>query len=282
MSQVGGRGSNLWENRSWDLSNLDNSGGSDERSTAKPPDLGSKAQTPTRDETVASPGRKRGRVKKNEQESTDEVNEGKSSRELLDHEMHIVTERERRKKMRVMFSELQTLLPELPPKVDKSGVIDEAVSYIKRMEQTLHKLQIKKLEMRRGVNYQPSLKASREALVADQVVSSMAFAGAGGGSRLSPAFQTWTSNNLVLSVCGDQAQINICSRKKQGLLSAIFYVMEKHKIFVVSAVVSSDHNWVTYMIHARAGSASDQYPGEAFPMSEIFKLAAREIMLLAN
>lgn len=34
-----------------------------------------------------------------------------------DHEIHIWTERERRKKMRDMFSKLHALLPQLPPKV---------------------------------------------------------------------------------------------------------------------------------------------------------------------
>lgn len=34
-----------------------------------------------------------------------------------EHEMHILTERERRKKMRNMFSNLHALLPHLPPKV---------------------------------------------------------------------------------------------------------------------------------------------------------------------
>lgn len=39
-----------------------------------------------------------------------------------DHELHIWTERERRKKMRNMFSNLHALLPQLPPKVFLSFV----------------------------------------------------------------------------------------------------------------------------------------------------------------
>ena len=42
--------------------------------------------------------------------------EGKGGDES-DHETHIWTERERRKKMRTMFCNLHALLPQLPPKV---------------------------------------------------------------------------------------------------------------------------------------------------------------------
>lgn len=42
--------------------------------------------------------------------------EGKGGGES-DHETHIWTERERRKKMRTMFCNLHALLPQLPPKV---------------------------------------------------------------------------------------------------------------------------------------------------------------------
>lgn len=46
--------------------------------------------------------------------------EGKSAgaTESSDHDIHIWTERERRKKMRNMFSNLHALLPHLPPKVN--------------------------------------------------------------------------------------------------------------------------------------------------------------------
>lgn len=40
-----------------------------------------------------------------------------------EHEMHIWTERERRKKMRNMFSSLHALLPQLPAKVSKIYII---------------------------------------------------------------------------------------------------------------------------------------------------------------
>lgn len=70
-------------------------------------------------------------------------------------------------------------------------------------------------------------------------------------------FQTWTSSNVVLNICGEQAHISICSPKKPGLLLAICYVLEKYKITLVSAQISSDANRSMYMIHAHHVSFSN-------------------------
>lgn len=64
-------------------------------------------------------------------------------------------------------------------------------------------------------------------------------------------FQTWTSSNVVLNICGEAAQISVCSSKKPGLLTTICYVLEKHRIEVVSAHITSDSNRSMYIIQAR-------------------------------
>ncbi|XAR59438.1 hypothetical protein NMG60_11015278 [Bertholletia excelsa] len=292
MSELGGGESLLWETESWALSNSDNSGcGGDEKPGEKPRDSGSNAQTLTGKE-MAAPGRK----KRNEKGEV----ERKKVNESDDHEIHIWTERERRKKMRNMFSNLHALLPQLPPKADKSTIVDEAVNYIKSLQQTLQKLQRQKLERFQGANaataFDPTSMIthhklsvdSREAFMADQVSASsssvMAVPNNSSSSSLSaiprfpPQFRTWTSSNVILNVCGDQAHINVCSPRKPGLFTAICFVLEKHKIDLVYALVSSDQNRTIYMIQARARTAPDQLP-EAFPVEEIYKQAVAEIMM---
>lgn len=69
-------------------------------------------------------------------------------------------------------------------------------------------------------------------------------------------FQTWTSPNVILNVCGEEAHISICCLKKPGILSGICFVLEKYKIGMVSAQVSSDHYRSLYMIQAHVSPFS--------------------------
>ncbi|CAK9140808.1 unnamed protein product [Ilex paraguariensis] len=297
MSEGGGHEGFLWENQTWAFSNSDISGGSEEKSGKKLPDSStSNSQTPPGTELVTVSGKRRSGSSRNGKEKC-EVNEGKGGGGGgdSDHEIHIWTERERRKKMRNMFSNLHDLLPQLPPKVDKSTIVDEAVNYIKILQQTLQKLQKQKLERLQGVtsiNCDPSIITppnlaanSREAFLADQGCSSsnLTISAINSSNSLSippfpTIFQTWTSPNVILNVCGDDAQISVCSMKKPGLLSTICYVLEKHQIEVVSAHFSSDNSRSMYMIQAHANGGHDQMP-EAYPAEEIFKQAAGEIIL---
>ncbi|KAE8734889.1 Serine/threonine-protein kinase [Hibiscus syriacus] len=213
-----------------------------------------------------------------------------------EHEMHIWTERERRKKMRNMFSSLHALLPQLPAKADKSTIVDEAVTYIKNLQQTLQTLEKKKLEKLRSsttaVDYDQSsiitsevqVPESREAFLIDNqgptndypltIDMPQTFP-----AQMSPAcFQTWFSSNVVISMCGDDAQINVCSPRKPGTLATILYILEKHRLEVVSAQVSSDQYRSMYMIHVHAGGVSEQFPA-ALSIEETFKLAAGEMNL---
>ncbi|PSS02702.1 Transcription factor bHLH95 like [Actinidia chinensis var. chinensis] len=296
MSEVGGHESFLWETQSWAFLNSDNSGGTDEKSGGRPPDSGSNTQTPTGKEAAGAAGGKKRSGGSKKGGGSGEVSEGKGGGVGVgggesDHEIHIWTERERRKKMRNMFSNLHALLPQLPPKADKSTIVDEAVNYIKNVQQSLQKLQRKKLErlhnVTTSINFDPSMIVpqklsadTRETFVADQVSSNSNSNSNSSGlvSRFPVMFQSWTSQNVVLNVCGDQAQISVCAPKKQGLFTAICYVMEKHKLDVVSAHVSSNQNRTMFMIQAHARMAPDQLQ-EAFPVEEIFKQAAGEIML---
>nr|AKN09611.1 basic helix-loop-helix transcription factor [Salvia miltiorrhiza] len=159
-------------------------------------------------------------------------------------ELHILTERERRKKMRDMFSNLHALLPHIPPKADKSTIVDEAVKYIKRVEQSVLELEKRK----------QSLMTQNQDL------------------------KTWNCGNVVLNVCGADAHISVCSIRKPGLLAALCFTMERNNLEVVSAQVSS----CIYIIHARpAYGGSDQFQ-QAFAIEENFKQAAAEITMWLN
>ncbi|KAL5974524.1 hypothetical protein ACLOJK_031189 [Asimina triloba] len=348
MSEGGGGGHpNLgWETQSWAFSNSDNSGGSESKSGKQPP-TESHSNSPAATEPTASGGQKRSRngASKNGKRDWNESKGGES-----DHEIHIWTERERRKKMRNMFSNLHALLPQLPAKVllnkkdswvllpppafrpafslggcphrkhrmeistleihrtleaylaDKSTIVDEAVSYIKTLQQSIQKLQKQRLEAVRSSATESAeklmvapprtpavLDQSREAFIADRTSSSSkSWPGIINSSPLvsfpcfsQTTFQTWSSPNVVLSVCGNDAQISVCTARKPGILTTIFYILEKHKLEVVTANISSDYFRSMSMIHAHVSStdlAHTYLPWKLYP--SIYFLDQRELFLI--
>ncbi|PWA78891.1 Myc-type, basic helix-loop-helix (bHLH) domain-containing protein [Artemisia annua] len=215
----------------------------------------------------------------------------KINRPLSDHDLHILTERERRKKMRNMFHQLHALVPHLPHKTDKSTIVDEAISYIQTLEETLQKIETKKLEKLYGTQSaansttvspiqspKPALD-TRESFLADQ-----------GSSTVSPSssstfsfpissptvFQTWASPNVTLNVCGMDAFFNICSFPKRGLFTAICFVLEKNKVEMVSSEIYSDQCKCSFFIHAHVNARDQTVKDLSF--EEIYKQAAMEIM----
>ncbi|KAH6818917.1 hypothetical protein C2S51_002520 [Perilla frutescens var. frutescens] len=269
----------LWDDQSWAFPNL----------ATFQEDCAIKSAEITKDEAAPPPPPPPPPIKGKKKRSAVAAGGGDGGGESEDHELHIWTERERRKKMRNMFSNLHALLPHIPPKADKSTIVDEAVNYIKNLQQTLEELEKRKLERMHGVITQNKLTVqSREAFLAELGSSgNMAVTLAGPNQLYSgpdyPAiFKTWTSPNVILNICGRDGHINVCCMRKPGLFTAVCFVMEKHNLEVVSAQASSDRARSMYMIHARANGGSDQFQQAIFPIEETFKQAAAELMLWVN
>ncbi|KAG8654779.1 hypothetical protein MANES_05G175600v8 [Manihot esculenta] len=176
---------------------------------------------------------------------------------------------------------------------DKSSIIDEAVKYIKILQETLQTLEKQKEEKLHGATIdesEPSVITSHKE-VFESREAFLAIQGPSKGSSmatnmphscpvsLSPScFRTWFSPNVVMNISGNDAQISVCSLRRPGFLTSIIYILEKHKLDVVSAHISSDQFRSIYMIHVHAGWGSGQYP-EALSVEDTFKLAAGEMNL---
>ncbi|CAH2036272.1 unnamed protein product [Thlaspi arvense] len=291
----------------WGISSSDDSGSGCRRMEKQPSPLqpSHPLEIPISMDKNVAKGKKR--TKRNEK------NHGEES---PDHEIHIWTERERRKKMRDMFSKLHALLPQLPPKADKSTIVDEAVSSIRSLEQTIQNLHMKKLERLQyssasnttptTATFIPSSSSSpttlptpisnhsqiltlgtaasdsysREAFLADQISSS--------STKLpypcddpTAAFDIWSSRNVVLNICGNEAFFNLCcSKDKPGVFTNVCYVFEKYSIEVLFANASSNVFRSTYMIQAQVNpSYRNQLLGDGIGVGEIFKQAAQELVV---
>lgn len=148
---------------------------------------------------------------------------------------------------------------------DKSTIVDEAVNYIKNLQNILQKLQkqrLKRMQRSSTISYDASMvvppttkSKSGEAYLVDQAsFSNWATMNLNDGlliPRMPQCLQTWSSRNVVLSISGDDAQISICIARKPGLLPIVFYILEKYKIHVITASISSDHFKSMLMIHTR-------------------------------
>ncbi|XP_057418422.1 transcription factor bHLH95-like [Lotus japonicus] len=253
-----GQGLNLgffWENQPWGtLSNSDNIGESKEKLDMKPQNK--KGEGNGEDTLVYKKRRRGNRTEKNV------VADGEGK---VDHEVHIMIERERRKKMRNMFGTLHALLPRLPSKADKSAIIEETVDYIKTLQQTLQKLEKHKKERFQSSVEQPY--DLREGFIPD-LGSSTSLSSIMVGSRTSSntpisynsnslqpvGFETWSYQNIVLNVTGFEAQFCISTAKKKSTLTTIAFVLEKYKIEVISANIVCNDNTNVYLIVTQVSS----------------------------
>lgn len=103
-----------WENQSWDFSNSGNVSEKEENLDMKLPNQKEEGND---GEPLMDKKRSRENASRNGKLIIGGERKDGKSRES-DHEMHIWTERERRKRMRNLFSSLEALLPELPYKVN--------------------------------------------------------------------------------------------------------------------------------------------------------------------
>lgn len=151
---------------------------------------------------------------------------------------------------------------------DKSSVVDEAVKHIKTLEQTLQTLQKQKVnKIMMNEHGAPLMlksqtaEGSGESILGDhhQVGRPISEIDNSLTTSSSSSFQTWFSPNVVVNMCGESAQISVCSPRKPGLSATIFYILEKHKLHVLSAHISSDHYRCMYMIHAHVSPLPLRY-----------------------
>ncbi|KAE9590502.1 hypothetical protein Lal_00023396 [Lupinus albus] len=206
-------------------------------------------------------------------------------------EIHLRIERERRKKMRNMFSTLHAMIPELPSKVDQITIVNEAMNYIKSLEKTVEMLEKQKQERLQTIypfRCESSMINSRETFIenhesCNNLVCAMS---SNSTSTLIPqypvAFQTWCSPNVVLNICGNKAQFCIYTNNNLDLLTTIASVLDKHNIEVIAANIWCNDNGKGCMILAQTNIVSSHQFPEATLVEKIYKQATEEIKLLIS
>ncbi|KAF8693379.1 hypothetical protein HU200_038769 [Digitaria exilis] len=178
-----------------------------------------------------------------------------------DLKTHIITERERRRRMKDLFSNLQALMPHVPEKVDKATLVGETIHIIGTLEQT--KVQLEKRKHEQALAWQAAAVATMSSVSASQTAQGMAAMSNGWGHvprQQQPAtsaaamgpigFQTWSAPNVVLSVSNNKGIINLCLPMQPRLLTVAMSVLSKHGIDVITVQVAADGGWSLITIYA--------------------------------
>ncbi|TVU29789.1 hypothetical protein EJB05_21376, partial [Eragrostis curvula] len=197
---------------------------------------------------------------------------------------HIVTERERRKRMKNMYADLHGLLPRIPEKTDKATIVGEAINFIRLLQGTVAQLEKRKQERALARHVAAAAAAAASSSAAPPIAAlgraalppsdlpqgwswlpkrqqQPASAAAAAAAPAPPArFQTWSGMNVVLSVANDDAYISVCSPRRPGVLLLVFSVLAKHRIDVVTAQVASDAGRSMFSIHTRVSRCSIDPP----------------------
>jgi hypothetical protein len=159
--------------------------------------------------------------------------------------------------------------------VDKSSIVMKAIHYIKSLEETLSKLEKRKLEMQLargkigtagndGVSSSAAALALTGQVAPMQVALLVAGIGSTGAAPTLPitvgavtaapvpvGLQTWSGPNVVLSLSGNDAYISVCVARHRSVLPMLIAVLEKHNIDVVTSGISCDNAQSMFTIHAR-------------------------------
>ena len=161
--------------------------------------------------------------------------------------------------------------------VDKATLVGETINFIKILEETKAQLEKKKIEQalarqaaaEAAAGGASSLSVLRTAHgmaalsdgwdpVPPQLPAAPAAAAAAAAAATGPVagFQTWSTQNVVLSVLNEEAIINVCAPRQRGLLTMVVSVLSKHGIDVISVQVGADDAQSFFNIYTRVSTST--------------------------
>ena len=154
--------------------------------------------------------------------------------------------------------------------VDKATLVGETINFIKTLEETKAQLEKKKVEQAlaqqaaavgasslsvlRTAHGMAALSDGWDPVPPQQPAAPAAAAAAATGPVA--GFQTWSTQNVVLSVLNEEAIINVCAPRQRGLLTMVVSVLSKHGIDVISVQVGADDAQSFFNIYTRVSTST--------------------------
>ncbi|KAH9313163.1 hypothetical protein KI387_028198 [Taxus chinensis] len=172
-------------------------------------------------------------------------------------DIHIWTERKRRKKMSYMLDTLLSLLPAHDHlKMDKTRIIEEAINYIKTLQGTLKDLQARKSETEASLIKTSSLSVmqSKES----RQVCDVQF-------PLSVTMAPTSSIKILGSnVVGKHAFTTIWAPQQTGFLPKLIFMLDANQLEILDYTLNADGSNTFYTLHVMSKSSSPEAAEKAF------------------
>ncbi|KAI5073281.1 hypothetical protein GOP47_0011922 [Adiantum capillus-veneris] len=188
--------------------------------------------------------------------------EGMSQREV-----HILSERQRRKSMRESFSILQSLVPKLKLKhTDRITVLTEVITYIQSLRGTLEELERKKADIMELLGL--SAKGKSRLCLAD-VEGTITYVNSNdsgssdekGGDRAGGWCNLQNGERVAMvevtvRMCGADVFVTLNTPHRRGVWSGVLLLLQKFRIEVSNATLATSGDSSFHCIHAKATNLS--------------------------
>ncbi|VAI24878.1 hypothetical protein VPH35_086798 [Triticum aestivum] len=136
---------------------------------------------------------------------------------------HVIAERKRREKLQQQFVSLATIVPGLK-KTDKLSLLGSTIDYVKNLEE-----KVKALEQ--------GSRRSSESMVFDSKCCISAPNNDAAGPSGSRSGSGYSSPDIEASIRGNTALLNICCKKRRGVLVMILSELENQGLSIINTNV---------------------------------------------
>lgn len=186
---------------------------------------------------------------------------------LSRREIHIFSERQRRKGMTHLYAILQSLLPDAKPKTDRCTVLTEAMDYIQELQLRVDDLGRQRTEILTSMGENPNLDASGGTLNGGDGAASQS------GRTLAELReevreQILSAADVVVRFCGRDAFITLNSPKRKGVWSGILQVLHEQDMELLNVTLSTSNDIDYHCIHAKIPATSELRAHELQKMLE--------------
>ncbi|KAI5074456.1 hypothetical protein GOP47_0010417 [Adiantum capillus-veneris] len=172
---------------------------------------------------------------------------------LSRREIHIYSERQRRKGMTHLYTTLLSLLPGAKPKTDRCKVLTDAMDYIQILREQVEVLGSQKAELvaslteQEGDHHNTDYTSGADG----EAANSSTITGISDEAK----DEILSSADVAVRFCGREAFITLNSCKSKGVWSGILQILHEQELDIFNVTLSSGNEMDHHCIHARVTSS---------------------------